>query len=268
MSTDPERKRVDLAAGHISFREAGGAAGKPVLLALHGLGGNSATWRAQYAALSDSWHVIGWDAPGYGETMVVGPDQTAFATLALALLDHFDIEDFSVIGHSMGGVVAQALTAQAGPRVRHMILSCTHSGGAKPASEPISGSYATRIAALETEGSEVYAAKRSAMMVADAAPSNIRATVEEIAQGVTAAGLRTCATMLHHADTRPIAAKISCPVLLISGDGDKIVTRRQSEDLAALYPQGRHVRLEGIGHAPYLEAADAYNALLRDFLAS
>ncbi|UUX50575.1 alpha/beta hydrolase [Nisaea acidiphila] len=268
MSQDPERKRADTAAGHVSYREAGDGAGKPVLLALHGLGGNSATWRAQYAALSDSWHVIGWDAPGYGETMVVGPDQTAFATLALALLDHLGVGSFSVIGHSMGGVVAQAIAGEAGPRVNHMILSCTHSGNAKPASEPISGSYATRIAALEKEGSAAYAANRSGMMVAEGAPEAVRAEVEEIARGVTAPGLRTCATMLHHADTRPVAPSISCPVLLISGAGDKIVTLRQSESLAALYPAGRHVRLEGVGHAPYLEDVDAYNALLREFLAS
>lgn len=268
MANDPERKRAETAAGHVSYREVGAGAGKPVLLALHGLGGNSATWRAQYAALSDAWHVIGWDAPGYGETMVVGPDQTAFATLAIALLDHLGVGDFSVIGHSMGGVVAQAVAGEAGGRVKHMVLSCTHSGNAKPASEPISGSYATRIAALEKEGSAAYAANRSGMMVAEGAPEAVRSEVEEIARGVTAAGLRTCATMLHHADTRPVAPSVACPVLLISGAGDKIVTLKQSEALAALYPAGRHVRMEGVGHAPYLENAQGYNALLREFLSS
>ncbi|WP_420404583.1 alpha/beta fold hydrolase [Nisaea sp.] len=268
MAMDPERKRVDTPAGHISFREAGAGSSKPVLLALHGLGGNSATWRAQYAALSDAWHVIGWDAPGYGETMVIGPDQTAFATLALALMDHLGVGDFSVIGHSMGGIVAQAVAAEAGDRVRHMILSCTHSGSAKPATEPLSGSYATRIAALEKEGSAAYAAQRSGMMVADGAPEGVRATVEEIAHGVTAAGLRTCATMLHHADARPLAPTIRCPVLLISGAGDKVVSERQSEALAALYPAGRHVRIDGVGHAPYMEAPEAYNALLREILST
>ncbi|MEQ8332848.1 alpha/beta fold hydrolase [Nisaea sp.] len=268
MAIDPERKRADTPAGHVSFREAGAGRGKPVLLALHGLGGNSATWRAQYAALSDAWHVIGWDAPGYGETMVVGPDQTAFATLALALMDHLGVGGFSVIGHSMGGIVAQAVAGEAGDRVKHMILSCTHSGSAKPASEPLSGSYATRIAALEKEGSAAYAAQRSGMMVADGAPAAVRATVEEIARGVTAAGLRTCATMLHHADTRPVAPSIRCPVLLISGAGDKVVSQRQSEALAALYPAGRHVRFDGVGHAPYMEASETYNALLRESLST
>ena len=85
MTTEPEAKRVETAAGRVSYREAGAGEGKPVILALHGLGGNSRTWKAQYADLSDAFHIIGWDAPGYGETMVVGPDQTAYNVLALAL---------------------------------------------------------------------------------------------------------------------------------------------------------------------------------------
>ena len=265
---EPEAKRLETAAGRVSYREAGAGEGKPVILALHGLGGNSRTWKSQYASLSDAFHIIGWDAPGYGETMVVGPDQTAFAVLALALLDKLGVDKFSVIGHSMGGVVAQAVAAEAGDRVRHMVLSCTHSGSAAPASQPLSGSYATRIAILESEGSTKYAAARSGMMVADGTPDEIRVQVQEIAAGITAPGLRTCATMLHHADTRPIAAGIACPVLLFSGAGDKVVSERQSEALAALYPSGRHVRLAGAGHAPYLEVAETYNAQLRDFLAA
>ena len=268
MTTEPEAKRVETAAGRVSYREAGAGEGKPVILALHGLGGNSRTWKAQYADLSDAFHIIGWDAPGYGETMVVGPDQTAFAVLALALLDHLGVEKFSVIGHSMGGVVAQAVAAEAGDRVQHMVLSCTHSGSAAPSSQPLSGSYATRIATLETEGSAKYAAARSGMMVADVAPDEIRAQVQEIAAGITAPGLRTCATMLHHADTKPIASGIKCPVLLFSGDGDKVVSERQSGALAALYPAGRHIRLKGAGHAPYLEVAETYNAHLREFFSS
>lgn len=268
MTVEPEAKRVQTVAGCVSYREAGAGDGKPVILALHGLGGNSRTWIAQYAALSDTFHIIGWDAPGYGETMVIGPDQTAFAILALALLDHLGIEKFSVIGHSMGGVVAQAIAAEAGDRVQHMALSCSDSGSAAPLSEPISGSYATRIAALKKEGSGKYAAARSRMMVADETPEDIRAQIENIAGGVTAPGLRTCATMLHHASIGPIAAHIKCPVLLLSGVGDKIIPECQSSALAALYPSARHIRLDGAGHAPYLEVPEVFNAHLRDFFSS
>jgi pimeloyl-ACP methyl ester carboxylesterase len=265
---DLESKRAETVAGRVSYREAGAGDGKPVILALHGLGGNSRTWTAQYAGLSDAFHIIGWDAPGYGETMVIGPDQTAFAVLALALLDHLGVEKFSVLGQSMGGVVAQAIAAEAGDSVQHMALSCTDFGNAAPLSEPISGSYATRIAALKKEGSAKYAAARSRMMVADGTSGDIRARIEEIAGGVTAPGLRTCATMMHHADTRPIAARITCPVLMLSGVGDKVVSARQSQALAALYPSGRHIRFDGAGHAPYLEVSETFNALLREFFSS
>ena len=123
MTTEPEAKRVETAAGRVSYREAGAGEGKPVIL---------------------------------------------------ALLDHLGVEKFSVIGHSMGGVVAQAVAAEAGDRAQHMVLSCTHSGSAAPSSQPLSGSYATRIATLETEGSAKYAAARSGMMVADRTRSGLR----------------------------------------------------------------------------------------------
>src|SRR3954462_13698446 len=47
-----------------SYMEAG-RADAPALILLHGVGANSMHWRYQLAGLSDTFHVVAWNAPGY-----------------------------------------------------------------------------------------------------------------------------------------------------------------------------------------------------------
>jgi|GEM_PF-4281571 len=51
--------------GHIEYRAAGDAR-NPTVLMLHGLGSSSAGYRAQLAGLSRDFHVVAWNAPGFG----------------------------------------------------------------------------------------------------------------------------------------------------------------------------------------------------------
>jgi len=81
----PERQT----AAEISYRESG-AKDLPALVLLHGIGSTSAAWRLQYGPLSEQFRVIGWDAPGYGDSKPLpqeAPSAEAYAHALARLLE-------------------------------------------------------------------------------------------------------------------------------------------------------------------------------------
>ena len=61
----PEIKHIDAGEYRLGYRECGEG---PALFFVHGMGGDSVNWETEYEQFSDRYRVIGWDAPGYGES--------------------------------------------------------------------------------------------------------------------------------------------------------------------------------------------------------
>ena len=84
-------------------------------------------WRPQVNELSKQFTVVTFDNRGIGESVLDGGELTieAMAEDALAVMDAERIDRFHVVGHSMGGLIAQALALRARDRVRSLSLLCT-----------------------------------------------------------------------------------------------------------------------------------------------
>ena len=101
----------------------------PLVLFLHGIGGNRSNWTAQIEAIRDSFHAVAWDARGYGDSDdYEGPlDFGDFARDALRVLDRFEVESAHFVGLSMGGRIAQDFHARYPDRVATLVLCDTMS---------------------------------------------------------------------------------------------------------------------------------------------
>ena len=68
-----------------------------------------------------------------------------FAQEVASMLSKLNLPSFWLIGHSMGGMLAQVIAAQNRHRCKGLILSCTHKGRARPRTEPLSEDIQNRI---------------------------------------------------------------------------------------------------------------------------
>ena len=258
-----ERRVVQTESGPISYREAG--AGPPLLL-MHGIGGNSRSWRHQLAGLADGFRVIAWDAPGYGESARRSPTLSGYAGAVADLLSVLGVDCAHVLGHSMGGVVAQSVAGLMPGLVGRLILSGTFTGDAAASGTPLGERLTGRLEDRRRLTPEAFGQARAAAMLASAAQPATRAEAAGIAGEVPYEGLLDGCRLLHHADTRPLLTGLSIPVLVIVGAEDGIVPPAKSEAIVALVPSCRTARITAAGHAAYLERPEHYNAVVREFL--
>ena len=266
--TIPPLSTTDLTHGKMAWRGAGRAS--PLVL-LHGLGGSSKSWEFQHRDLGDSFRVVAWDCPGYGASDDLAdpaPSVDEYVTAALGLIDALGLETFALLGHSMGGVVAGRLASRVPARVSHLVLSCTSVGWGGPGHASRAAGYEKRLSELRTLTAAEFGAARAATMVADDCDPAVRTKVAGIASQARRSGYGAACHMLMNTDNSEVLRNLSVPTMVISADKDQIASAAQADELANTIEGCQQVTLRGVGHAPYIEDPETYNATLRRFLAS
>ena len=263
----PEASRGRYAGDRLSYMEAG-PKDAPALLLLHGLGGNSMHWRFQYAALSDRWHVVGWNAPGYMLTdnlLAETPTSQDYADAVIDLADSLGIARFGLVGNSFGSAVAQCVAAMHTGRVERVALTGTGIGQ-RSLSEERRAYLIGRARAIE-QGSWRFGSADLSHLVGKATPPENVEMMRMVLRASNAAGMLQ-AVRFRSSDlyTPDLAPRMTMPVLMLQGTDDRVNPGEiNAYVLAPLLPQGRLVKLEGLGHLPEIEDPGRVNALLREF---
>ena len=119
----------------IHYEEYG--AGEPLLL-IAGLGANVCDWAPQIPTLTQHYRVIAFDNRGAGRSDK--PDGTytisQLASDTAGLMNALGIDSAHVLGHSMGGFVAQELALSHPQRLRSLVLSAATCGGTRSVPPP------------------------------------------------------------------------------------------------------------------------------------
>ncbi|WP_166267551.1 alpha/beta fold hydrolase [Marinobacter caseinilyticus] len=257
------RDRVRLDHGWLSFLD--GGRGEPVLF-LHGLNGNASSWQGQLQALAPQMKMMAWDAPGYGNSDVAGDSVAELAWVAIDFIRHASPVPVSIVGHSMGGLVAMKIATLAPDLVNRLVLSCTHAGHGLSRDGGADERYRRRLAELRDLPPEVYGERRAKGMLPAGTAGEVFNTVAQIAAESRAEGVAAAAWAIQTADLTPDLKRIRAPTLVITCDQDKVAPLTKAQPLLQMIPNVRHVQLAGLGHAPYIEDAPQYNAVISDFL--
>ena len=101
---------------------------------LHGVGGGKEAWLDCLPEVARSgYQAIAWDMPGYGASPMIDPySNTGLARSLERLIDHIGAKRNVLLGHSMGGMVAQEAVALFPDKIHGLILSGTSAAFGKP----------------------------------------------------------------------------------------------------------------------------------------
>lgn len=239
--------------------------GIPVFL-LHGIGSSGEIFLPQLSELGPDFHVVAWDAPGYGrsEDAVENLRMDDFADLAAECIQDSFPDGAHVVGMSWGGVIATRLALRHPELVRSLVLgSSTVGSGATPEQAE---TMSARPGQLEQHGASMFAAQRAPRLVADTAPEPVQqAAVELMAQSIRLPGYGDAAESMAETDHTPDLAKISQPTLVIWGEKDRITGHPAAVPLISGIHGAVGVEVKDAGHLTNWESPENFNSWVASF---
>lgn len=273
----PELARVTVASpvdpqqqGQIEYRAAGDAS-NPAVLMLHGLGSSSAGYRAQLAGLSRDFHVIAWNAPGFGGSSPIpghDADIDDYARALESLLRALGVRRLAVlVGSSWGSVVALAFAKRYPALVGSLVLSAPNVAKGRTVGEARDTELGAWLRTADVSIPVSRAAIADRLLAPDT-PALVRQQVERLRDAMTTDGWRQAIRSLFTVHTPDLISVIKCPIAILSGTRDQVAPPRDhAEPLLAAAPAAKSYPFEGCGHILKLEAPSKFNTIVRQMAA-
>ena len=274
-------REVMLHGHRISYRTAGSG---PALLLLHGITSNAATWKDVIPKLAKTHTVIAPDLVGHGKSAKPLGDYSlgAYASGVRDLLGLLEVENATVVGHSLGGGVAMQFAYLFPERANRLVLVASGGLGREV-------SFLLRAATLP--GSEFVLPIICADPIRNAGNAIGRllqrlgvrpgTDVEEMWRGFSSlAGMDSRRAFLH--TLRTIVdingQKVSAtdrlylaqhlPTMIVWGARDPVIPAKHGEAAARSIPGSRFELFEKAGHFPHRDEPERFTRILTEFLAT
>ena len=257
--------RVATGAVDLVYEEIGDGA---PLLFISGTSVDRSIWGGQVAHFMGRRRCITFDNRDVGESSLATATYTPrdMAGDTLGLMDKLGLERADVVGHSLGGAIAQELVLAAPSRVRTLTLVGTWARN----DDYTRALFRTwkRLRACDTreflESTLIFGVGHTYLnTVGLETLVNMFFAVPNPQH--PAGYLRQVDADLAH-DTADRLGQIACPTLVVGGEEDTIFFREHHELLARTIPGARLVMFPKVGHSPLIENSDAFNRELEAFL--
>lgn len=239
----------------------------PVVM-LHGIGADGRLWQPQRVPFAArGYEAVPLDFPGYGTRPPVDAlDFEAMAADVEAAIAARGLRRPVLLGHSMGGMVAQTMLRRRPDAYAAAILCATSPAFGNPSGDFQREFVAARLKPLE-EG-RTLADTAPVMLAALTGPSGtrFRALAIEALSATPPATFRAAVHALVTFDERGNLAAIRVPVLCLAGEVDTNAPAPMMQRMAGKIPGAAYICLPGTGHLPNIEAPDAFDAAILDFL--
>ncbi|MGH3664516.1 MAG: alpha/beta fold hydrolase [Egibacteraceae bacterium] len=239
--------------------------GPPVVL-VHGLGGTLYVWHGVIENLSLHHHVVAMDLRGHGRSEAATGSLTVQSLIAdvEALINALELPAVTLVGHSLGTLVAQQLAATRSELVDNLVLV----GGISYFEPPAKDTYVKRAEAVEADGMDVLVDD----WIPGALAPRTRGKLPQLEGLVRAMFLGNDPTSYANA-CRALAKApsidregIGQPTLLLVGDHDRSTPIAMTEELHQQIPVSQVRVIAGAAHWVALEQPDALAAAILEFL--
>lgn len=244
--------------------------GEPLLL-VNGLGCDTTTWAAQTGEFARHYRVIAFDNPGSGQT--TGPIRPAttehYAGVAAGLLDRIGAHGAHVVGLSLGGAIAQQLAVRRPELVRSLSLHATWGRTDEYLASVFRSwqSYACAVPRLEL-ARQLWLWVYTVWNFNDrpAAMAELERAVREHPFPQSPEGFCAQADACIGHDVLDRLAEIQAPTYLSVGDRDHLTPAHHVYAIKERIPHARLRVWQQMGHAPYWEIPEEFNARQLEFL--
>ncbi len=262
-ATPPDLRWIALPSGvTLRYAEQGDPAGPTVVL-LHGYTDSWRSWELLLPHLPTRIHVIAIDLRGHGASDRPGRYEIPhFAADVTALLQALQLRDVTLVGHSLGSLVAREAARQAAGRVGRLVLIGSAPSFRNPGTEELLEAIVAAGDSIPPEFVEGF--QRSTIQ--RGVPEDFLATMIEGSAAVPpAVWERVLRGQLDFRDQDRLGA-LRVPTMLMWGERDAIFSGRDQELLLAAIPGAHLVAYEDVGHAPHWEVPRLVVADLLAFL--
>jgi pimeloyl-ACP methyl ester carboxylesterase len=277
---DPDGKFIGINGVNVHYKEQG--SGGTTFILLHGFGASLFSWREVMDDFAVRGRVVAYDRPAFGLTSRPMPENwtanpysmDANIELLRGLMDVLDIQKAVLVGNSAGGGVAAEFALRYPARVQALILvdpAVGNDGGRLPAwVMPLMATPQMRrlgplfVRKIADSGNDtIRMAWHDPGKVTDAIIAGYRKPLQ-VPNWERALYEFTIAAQPSDLSSR--LSEISAPILILTGDDDRIIPTKQTVQLAGQMPSAAFVILPDCGHVPQEECPDAFMQAIIQFL--
>jgi pimeloyl-ACP methyl ester carboxylesterase len=280
---DPESKFVEINGLSVQYKEMG--QGEPVFILLHGFGASEYSWREVMEPLSKYGRVIAYDRPAFGLTERPMPGEWAGTNpysiegnveLLDGLMDELGVEKGILIGNSAGGGVAAAYALEHPEQVQGLVLVDPALGSGRGGRFPSwllpimsspqlrnLGPLLVRSIAGDSGDETIRLAWHDPTLITQDVYEGYRRPLKADNWDKALYEFAIAANPVNYVDR---LEELSMPVLVVTGDDDRIVPTDSSIQLAGKIPGAQLVVFDQCGHVPQEECPDQFMDAMLTFL--
>ena len=247
--------------------------GTPLVL-LHGWGLHSGAWQSCLPALEKNFHCYAVDMLGHGESTLKQDQSFDVDTMREELhkvISSIDSDKIILLGWSLGGLVAMDYAQHYPDDVSKLILVTANSCFCKKddwphaMDESVLESFAQQLEmdykktvdkfmALQMFGADDY--KQSLKTLKQFMTSRPMPSIETLRYGLQ---------VLKTSDLRSGLRNIKQPVLMISGDHDRLMPYQAADAMQLLFENASNTMIKGAGHAPFISHIEEFTQAINEF---
>jgi 3-oxoadipate enol-lactonase len=261
--------RTVVARGHEFFLREAGPEGAPRVLLLHGWAFDSLTaWHRLIPLLAGDVRVLAVDLRGHGKTDRIRQRFSVedLADDVAAVLDALGPGRYTVVGYSLGGLVAQALARRHPARVERLVLAATATRLRRGPHAVAAALVALQRALARLGGNFVPWAMYRYLLRSGAVPAQHAAWLWEVLAARDNDLHHEAGLALARFDSASWVGSLRLPVLCLVPARDQLVPPSRQRATAALIPGAAVVEIAGARHEALFTHAPGLAAAILDFL--
>jgi esterase len=260
----PKSERVTIGELQLHYLDWGNA-GAPPLVCVHGYTGSADAFNGFARHFGDRFHIVALDVRGHGESAWSPSGAYGYRDQAgdlAAFTDRLGLAQFTLLGTSMGGVIAMTYAMEHGQRLRALVLN-----DIGPDTERGSQRITQMVGGRPDEFATLDDAMTYRREASPTVASRGAADQRELALGVLRQrpdgkwGWKLDPAYISQRVERgapvrpnlwPALQQLACPALLVWGTDSDVLSEAQAQRMVETLPQGKLLAIPGVGHAPSL----------------